>query len=68
MREFGRILRHYILKALQASGVPVNSITYSDLELAFGDLERAFDIIDKRLAELEKEIREIRAELEEEQS
>ncbi len=66
MREFSRILRHYLIKALQASGVPVNSITYSDLGLAFSDLDSAFEAIDKRMTDLENQIRELRAMLEEE--
>lgn len=68
MKNYLWLLRHYIVTALRASGVRVDSDTYSEIDLAFRELGEAFDNIDNRITELENEIRELRAELEEEQS
>lgn len=54
MRYFERIIRHYILTALGASGVPIDSDTYSELDSAFGELRETLEALDKRITELEK--------------
>lgn len=54
MRYFERIIRHYILMALRASGVPIDSDTYSELDSAFEELRETLEALDKRIAELEK--------------
>ncbi len=54
MRYFERILRHYLLTALRASGVAIDSDTYSELDSAFEELRETLEALDKRIAELEK--------------